>query len=145
MSYQIHELSAADEPTVARVQYLLNQLSPRANKGITRATLQLSIDDDRTVVLVAESGGTLYGILTMSYMVKPNGTAAWVEALVIDAEYRGRGLGRKLMEQAVKQARDRGCHRIFLTSLPQRDAANHLYPSLGFQIIKTNFYDLPLN
>ena len=59
--------------------------------------------------------------------------------------YRGRHLGRRLLEAVIGYARtelrDIDLH---LTSRPQRVAANQLYQSLGFERRETNCYRLVL-
>ena len=65
---------------------------------------------------------------------------AVVEDMVVDGAYRGKGLGREILDDLVKWAKDEGVEVIELTSNPARIAANELYKKYGFQLYPTNRY-----
>ncbi|MCP6726805.1 MAG: GNAT family N-acetyltransferase [Patescibacteria group bacterium] len=65
---------------------------------------------------------------------------AVVEDMIVDDAYRGRGLGRKLLDNLVQWARQEGVEMIELTSNPKREAANGLYKKYGFELHPTNHY-----
>ena len=56
-----------------------------------------------------------------------------LEDLFVVDEARGSGVGRALVEAAVKRARERGCTRIELDVNEANPAALALYESLGFE------------
>ena len=51
----------------------------------------------------------------------------------IRAEYRGRGLGRRLIEHALDHFRQCGLTHARIETLDQNPIGNHLYPSVGFR------------
>lgn len=57
---------------------------------------------------------------------------AWLEDLFIEADTRGRGLGRALAEACVARARARGCKRLQLDANERNKPAIALYRDLGF-------------
>lgn len=65
---------------------------------------------------------------------------AVVEDMIVDDAYRGRGLGRELLNDLVVWARGQNIEMIELTSNPKRIAANELYKKYGFQLHPTNHY-----
>ena len=60
---------------------------------------------------------------------------AEMKRLYVRAAHRGRGLGRALAEVAIAAAREAGCRRIVLDTLPKMRAARELYRALDFRPI----------
>jgi len=56
----------------------------------------------------------------------------WLEDIFVEAEARGSGMGRALIEAAFERARERGCRRMQLDVNETNPAALALYDSLGF-------------
>ena len=82
-----------------------------------------------------------------------DGETAEVKRMFVDAAWRGRGVGRALLEALVAGARVRGYATLRLGTLRDMTAAQSLYHSLGFapiaryrpdELIETTFYELPL-
>jgi ribosomal protein S18 acetylase RimI-like enzyme len=57
---------------------------------------------------------------------------AQVEAVRVDERLRGRGLGTRLMQEAIALANKRGCRLVQLTSDKSRADAHRFYERLGF-------------
>ena len=55
-----------------------------------------------------------------------------VKRMFVDAEWRGRGVGRALLERLIEGARTRGYREIRLGTLPEMTEAQALYRSVGF-------------
>lgn len=93
-------------------------------------------------LFVAKDGDTIVGCATLCPFVSPTGRKASIEDVVVSTEYRGRSIGRKLVEAAIEKAKEFSPVTIQLTSRPSRVAANRLYQSMGFTRKDTNFYYL---
>jgi len=75
--------------------------------------------------------GTLY--LQVVPNLSHNGSPwAIIENVVIDRKYHRNGLGRILMEHAIKICRESGCHKVQLMSMNKRKEAHQFYRSMGF-------------
>jgi GNAT superfamily N-acetyltransferase len=78
---------------------------------------------------VAEVDGMAVGSVALS----PRGDGvAWLSKLFVNADYRGRGLGRALLARAVDEARRRGYRRIDLETRTNFLEAVHLYEATGW-------------
>jgi GNAT superfamily N-acetyltransferase len=75
-------------------------------------------------------------------------TPIWVKAriedVVVDQAARGHGVGEALVKACIEVARTRGAGIVELQSARSREAANRLYPRLGFELRDSNVYRLNL-
>lgn len=70
---------------------------------------------------------------------------AEIRALVVDSGARRAGVGKMLVEEAVRWAREQKVGKLRVRSNVVRDEAHKFYPALGFTLAKTQgCYDLPL-
>jgi putative acetyltransferase len=58
---------------------------------------------------------------------------AEMKRLYVRGTHRGKGLGRALAERAIAAAREAGCARIVLDTLPKMSEAQQLYRTLNFR------------
>lgn len=97
-----------------------------------------------TQFLATDHDGRIVGVSTLAVFPIPTGQRAWVEDVIVDEAVSGQGIGRRLTEAMLDRARDLGCVTVDLTSRPSREAANHLYRTVGFQQRDTNVYRMEL-
>ena len=56
-----------------------------------------------------------------------------MEDVYVAKDYRGRGLGTKLVKQIVRAAKQEDCYKLIATSRKSRSQVHLLYKKLGFQ------------
>ena len=108
-----------------------------------RTELETLISSEGASLLVARypgGGSPIVGMLSISVYRVPTGIRSIVEDVVVDDNFRGMGIARALMQEALQIARNAGASGVSLTSNPHRVAANRLYVSMGFQKRETNAY-----
>lgn len=92
--------------------------------------------DPHHFILVMEKENELVGCVQISYLPNLTFQGAWraqLEGVRIHSHHRGKGLGKQLIKEAIKQATAFGCRFIQLTTSQLRSDAIAFYESLGFQ------------
>lgn len=105
--------------------------------------LTFLLDSGASTLLVARfpaSDSPIAGMLTLALYRVPTGGRSIVEDVVVDEQFRGRGIAKALLQSAIEIAREAGANGVALTSNPQRVDANQLYLRMGFQKRETNAY-----
>lgn len=119
---------------------LVPQLS-RSNPPPTLEAVALMLAHEAISQFVArDDDGTIVGVSTLAVFPIPTAQRAWIEDIIVDEASNGQGIGRLLTEAMLDRARELGCATVDLTSRPSREAANHLYQKVGFQLRETNVY-----
>ena len=122
---------------------LLGQLTSR-EINFTEDDYRRLIESPHSHLFLLFEDDAVAGMLTVGTYLSPTGSKAWIEDVVIDVAFRGRGLGRQLVSYAIDYCRQQGVDTLYLTSTPKRIAANALYQSLGFERKETNVYRMAL-
>jgi len=127
------------------IQNALEQLVPQlgAHKiPPTREELNELITSECSVLLVARQSreDPVVGALCLTIYRVPTGLRSIIEDVIVDKNSRRQGIGEALVRYALDLAREAGADGVSLTSNPQREGANQLYRSMGFELRKTNPY-----
>lgn len=62
----------------------------------------------------------------------PSGAFMVIHGLAIDPEWHGKGIGTRVLEYCINNARERGFKAIRLDIVPDNTPAAHLYEKMGF-------------
>lgn len=138
----IKQVSEVTEELHESLQRLVPQLGAHKVPP-TREELKDLVGSESSTLLVAretDESGPIVGMLSLTVYRVPTGLRSIIEDVVVEGSARRKGIGEALMQKAIELARDAGAEGISLTSNSQREAANRLYQSLGFQLRQTNPY-----
>lgn len=116
------------------VTRLLEELGrPHVSAGVRAdclAVFESQVVDPNSHHIVCENDeGHVVGFCSIHFRARLNHPTqeAWVPDLIVGEESRMRGIGRALLEEAERRARERGCHALTLESAYRRAEAHHLY------------------
>jgi ribosomal protein S18 acetylase RimI-like enzyme len=138
----IETVSQITDELLAALERLIPQLTSNHPPPTPEALREL-ISSEASTLLAARypnARAPIVGVLTLVLYRVPTGTRARIEDVVVDEEVRGKGIGERLVRQALDLAREAGADGVALTSNPKREAANRLYQRLGFKPWETNLY-----
>jgi phosphinothricin acetyltransferase len=74
----------------------------------------------------------LIGFAQLFVLPKTTFVMGYLEDVIVLEEYRGQGLGRKILDKVIEVAKEQNCESITLTTRPERIAAKSLFESMGF-------------
>lgn len=140
---KVYILKDIDKST--QVDDLLHILAPVSPEVGAQRLLGLLNDDSFRLFVAEDTDGTLAGMLTLTCCQTLARSKYWIEDVVVRPEYRGKGIGRAMVEAAVGHVKDNDGHAvIYLTSNPSRLAARALYRSVGFEDYDTGVFRITI-
>ena len=103
---------------------------------LERGLVPLLGREDLGLVWMIDINGTPVGyfILCFGYSVEKGGRDAMVDEFYIEQAYRGRGIGRKVLEQVIAAATSLGIVSVFLEVGRDNEFAQKLYAGAGFRL-----------
>ncbi len=91
--------------------------------------------DPHQVLVVADVDGSVVGTLQLTFtpgLSRIGSTRATIEGVRVRSDQRGNGLGQRLFEWAIAEARSRGAAILQLTTDASREDARRFYERVGF-------------
>ena len=95
-------------------------------------------DPTREHCWIAERDGAPIGSV---FLVKESDAVARLRLLIVEPRARGLGVGRRLVEECVRFARQAGYREVTLWTHSILIAARRIYDSVGFKIVETEMHD----
>ncbi|MBM4383000.1 MAG: GNAT family N-acetyltransferase [Deltaproteobacteria bacterium] len=136
MAVVIRAATASDE---ARCLALIESLTGQAAAPAWRDVYRRLLGGERGAVHVAEEGGALLGVATVSYnlAIRYAGEYAQLEELIVDPAARGKNVGGLLVEAMLAAARARGCAEAGLYLIESTERNRPFYTKYGFVAVGT--------
>ena len=123
----------------------LKQLMKQLTNSRFNFDIKIVLKDKQCNCLVIEDQKKIVGFGALVLSIVPAlGYVGKIESMVVDKKYREQGLGKRLIEELLKIAKNKKVHSINLTSNPGRKEARRLYKSVGFELINTGVFRLVL-
>ncbi|MCM3168577.1 bifunctional helix-turn-helix transcriptional regulator/GNAT family N-acetyltransferase [Peribacillus frigoritolerans] len=96
-------------------------------KGLT----EFMIDTDGGELWIAEVNGEIAGSIAIT---KFSDTVAQLKWFVLNENYQGMGIGKKLMETALNFSKEQNYQNVFLWTVSTLETARHLYKKYNFRL-----------
>lgn len=138
----IEEMTQPNEEIYRAFCRLIPQLTLNSTPPSMKE-LHAMFRSQNTIIFIArdeEKNNRIIGSATLGLFQSPTGRHGWIEDVIVDGEFRRRGIGKALTLACLKKAIELGLKEVNLTSRPSREAANQLYQSIGFELRETNVY-----
>lgn len=122
-----------DQKLESRLFAFLEKCLPESGRALDlngRHSFYKDIDGHFDVFLCMTDGETIIGTVAVRRM---NDKDCELKSLYLLEKYHGLGLGRKLLETALRYAADSGYERMYLDSLSTSKRALKLYRMAGFK------------
>jgi len=106
------------------------------DRSAIAATLDVFATSAQDHILVAEVAGEVVGYVAIHWVPFPmiQGWEAYISDVIVSQSLRGTGIGRRLLEAAESEARERGCARLMLNNRKTAPSfVRRFYPKHGFR------------
>ena len=113
---------------------------PDSEEEIGRRFAIISTQPDHKI-FVAQEDDLIIGLVSVHSLDILFGASkiGRITALVVNSKYRGKGIGKLLVDKAEEVAKSAGCDRLELTSNNRRIDAHRFYERMGFEGTSTRF------
>ncbi len=127
----------ADVPAIAD---LVTQLGYPTVAAVMEPRLRRMLSLAHHAIVVAESSGEVVGVAgaCVDHGVELDAYGR-ITALAVDAKWRGRGVGKLLVQHVERWCRERGADRVTLTSGHHRPESHKFYKALGYEATGLRF------
>ena len=122
---KIRRLISSDIDQV--INLLVSSFSSRYNNPPIIGTLS----NPKSIFIVVEMNSIIVGVASLHIIEKLTRKMGLIEDVAVDSNYRGKGIGIKLIQNLTSEAKNMGCDKIVLSS--SKDNIS-FYEKSGFKV-----------
>lgn len=123
------ETDIADLVSLLSVLFSIEKdFNPDLSKQQKGLELLIKNNATATIQVARNSAGKVIGMVTAQLVISTaqGAASAWIEDMVVDAEYRGCGIGKELLQQTLAWAKTKGATRAqLLVDITNTDALGY--------------------
>ncbi|MDQ2629551.1 MAG: GNAT family N-acetyltransferase [Actinomycetota bacterium] len=123
-----------DAPAIARLlhDFNLEFTEPTPEIEVLTESVRRLLEPGEITVLLAGDGPDGLSLFRFRPALWSEGLETYLQELYVVPDLRGRGIGRRLLEETIELAREKGADGIDLNTGETDTAARGLYESMGF-------------
>jgi glucosamine-phosphate N-acetyltransferase len=113
---------------------LLENLTEVNKENITLEDFKKRINETLDIVHIIRYDNKIVAsgsLFIMKKFVHCLGNVGQIEDIIVDPNYRGLGLGKKIINYLVEKAKDANCYKVILNS---KESNVNFYKKIGFEI-----------
>lgn len=134
MILEIKTVTSQDLPVLNQLYTEIDGESPLSVSHVQQIFQQIQ-QVPNYQIYIAWLNGEAVGTFSLLFipMILHNSKSALIDAVVVTSTYRNQGIGKAMIQEALKRSREAGCYKAMLSSNLKRTAAHQFYESLGFK------------
>ena len=104
------------------------------DENTTKSIWENIIKQDIKYFVAKENGKIMAScyICIIPNLTRGGKSIGFIENVITDVKYRRKGIGKTVMENAIKYAKEQNCYKVLLQSGKKRTDAHPFYESIGF-------------
>ena len=131
------EYSILTENELLSLLELYKQLNPNDNmiNEFVAKNIWKNIQNQNIKYFIAKENEKIIAscyICIIPNLTREGKSIGFIENVITDIKYRKKGIGKNIMENAIKYAKEQNCYKILLQSGNEREDAHKFYESIGF-------------
>lgn len=133
---QIRKLTKEDLPSLLELYTQLDSANADLQPGPS-SKIWKEIEENKNITYIGavDQGKVVATCFTVIIpnLTNQNRPMCFIENVVTDQNYRKQGLGKKVIDEAIRIAKENNCYKVFLESGVKRTEAHKFYEKLGFR------------
>ena len=109
------------------INLLVTSFSSRYN----HLPINENLNNPNTICLVAEIDNVIIGVASLHIIEKLTRKMGLIEHVAVDLKYRGKGIGKKLIQKLIVESKKQGCDKTVLSSTENNVP---FYEKIGFTV-----------
>lgn len=138
---EVISIRPATTSDVQALSTLCSMLGYPADPETVARRMERFLAHPATSIHVAEIDDSIVGFITFIYepLFHQDGNCGTITALSVHNDHQGKGIGKLLVKEIEKVAKEAGCIKIAVASGVQRLEAHEFYRRLGYMEITKRF------
>jgi len=134
----ITEIRKAKESDFEQIVDLFNEFAQfeKTPEKMNNSVERMKAEKEFFNCFVAVSQGKIIGYVTWFFAYFTwTGKAIYMDDLYVQPEFRGKGIGKELLNKVLDRAKESGCHKMHWQVSSWNQVAIDFYKSLGAEIV----------